>query len=96
MIDFNKLRERYQTEAAFNHAVNLFKQLIEKYGFLPSELREAAFLAQFMFETGHAERIIRTNEEWEQVEEMRKILKRAVFEISDISCIKNIGGKDDS
>jgi prophage maintenance system killer protein len=65
MFDFNKLSKKYSTEAPFNKAVNLFRQLIEKYGFMPSELREAAFLAQYMYEMNHLELQIRSDEEWE-------------------------------
>ena len=75
MCDFQKLEERYLTDPAFNKATTVFRRLIEDHGFMPSELRESLFMAQYMFEMTRAERVIRSDEEWGQLSEAREILK---------------------
>lgn len=71
MFNYKQLESRYLQDGAFNKAVNLFRQLTEQYGFLPDELRQAAFLAQYMSQMGTVEQIVRTDEEWRQLAELR-------------------------
>lgn len=78
MFNFKELEKRYTTDSTFNKATNLFRQLTEQYGFLPSELREAAFLAQYMFEMDTVERVVRTKEEWEQLAQLRVRMKEMI------------------
>lgn len=88
MFDFKTLESRYMHDAAFNKVVNLYRQLLQEYGFTPSELRQAAFFAQYIFEMNQAEQIIRTDREWEQINEARKILQQAVLNIEDFCKLK--------
>lgn len=80
MFEFKKLRARYLEDAAFNQAVNLFRQLTEQYGFLPDELRQAAFLAQYMIQIDAPQEIIRTQEEWRQLAEMRVKMQQMLID----------------
>jgi hypothetical protein len=84
MFNFEQLEKRYRTDAAFNKVVNAHRQLIEQYGFLPDELRQAAFLAQYYYQINRVEEIIRSNEEWEQIAEARKLMQAAVLQVRDL------------
>lgn len=75
MFNFKKLENKYRNEAPFNTMVNVFRNLIEKHGFLPCEIREGLFYAQYTYEMHHAEMQIRTKEDWNQIAKMRDILK---------------------
>lgn len=75
MFNFKELEHRYKTDAAFNKMVNCFDQLISQHGFTPSEMREGLFYAQYVFEMNNARQVIRTQEDWKQLEEAREILK---------------------
>ncbi len=83
-MDFKKLEEKYRSDAAFNKVVNLHIQLLESFGFLPSEIREAAFLAQYKYETQNAREIIRTQDDWNKQEAARMVLQQSVLKIEDI------------
>lgn len=43
-------RERYHRDPAFHRMVDLFVSLIDKAEFTPTEIREAAMLAQIKYE----------------------------------------------
>lgn len=75
MFNFKELEHRYKTDPIFNKLVNCFDQLLSQHGYLPSEIREGLFYAQYIFEINNARHIIRTAEEWKQLEEAREILK---------------------
>lgn len=75
MFNFTKLEKKYMTDAAFNKMVRVFEQLLKEHGFLPSEIREGLFFAQYRFEANAAERVIRTDEEWRQLAEARELMK---------------------
>ena len=47
------LRERYQTDSHFRALVDTFQALIHQAQFTPTEIREAAMLAQIMYESIH-------------------------------------------
>jgi len=83
-MEFKKLEEKYRSDAAFNKVVNLHIQLLESFGFLPSEIREAAFLAQYKYETQNAREVIRTRDEWNKHEAARMVLQQAVLKVEDI------------
>lgn len=84
MFNFKELESRYRTDAAFNRLVNLHRRAIEEFGFLPDELRQAAFLAQYLYQVGTAEQVIRTNEEWEKVAEARAIMQQAILKVESL------------
>lgn len=84
MFNYKKLEEKYATDAAFNKLVNLHRQAIEQFGFLPSEIREATFLAQYFYQLGHVEQIIRTEKEWKQVHEARAIMQQAILKVEGL------------
>lgn len=83
-MDFKRLEEKYLTDGPFNKVVNLHVQLLETFGFLPSEIREAAFLAQYKFETQNARQVIMSQKDWEKQEEARVILQQAVLSVKNI------------
>lgn len=74
-FNFIELEKKYQNDAGFNAMVRCFKNLIEHHGFMPSEIREGLFFAQYAFEMGKAETIVKSEHEWEQIAKMREILK---------------------
>lgn len=84
MFNFKELEERYRKDAPFNKIVNLHVQLLKEFGFLPSEIREAAFLAQYLFEVGRVETILKTQDEWNKIEVARKVMQQAVVNIEDL------------
>jgi hypothetical protein len=86
MFNFNELEKRYQNDAAFNKIVNLHRRLLEEFGFLPDEIRQAAFLAQYHFQTNQAEQIVRSEKEWEKMNAARLILQQAVLDIEKVTC----------
>jgi hypothetical protein len=75
MFNYPDLEKRYKTNAAFNKATNLFRQLIQEFGFMPSEIREALFLAQYMFEMDTVSQVVRSKAEWEQIAKLNEQLK---------------------
>ena len=74
-MNFTELEKKYRTEAAFNKITNLLRQAIEEFGFLPSELREALFLAQYMYEMNNPQQVIRTQEDWNKISAARELMK---------------------
>lgn len=81
-MNFQDLEKKYQTDLAFNKMVNCFLQMIEEHGFIPSEIREGLFFAQWKFEMNNVRQVIKTQEDWEKISEMREILK-AKFGVSN-------------
>lgn len=79
MFDFKKLEERYCTDAAFNKLVNVTQALLRDYGFMPSEIREAQFLAQYMFEMSRPQRVIMTLQEEDRFLKALADLKRGLW-----------------
>lgn len=57
------IRERYHTEAAFRMLVDTLRMTIENAQFTPTEIREAAMLAQIMYEETHVRPIIFTRDD---------------------------------
>ena len=49
-FDIKVLGERYLNDPAFYHLVSALESMISQHGFVPSELREALFLASYRFE----------------------------------------------
>jgi hypothetical protein len=84
MFDYEKLNERYEKDGPFNRLVNVFKKAIEEFGFLPDELRQAAFLAQMHIQLYKAEKIIQSEKEWQNLEEARKILQKSFVDIKQL------------
>lgn len=66
MFNYKKLHDKYQTDAAFNKSVNVFRQMIEDFGFTPHEIREGLFLAQYLYERDHVYKFVRTHQDLEQ------------------------------
>lgn len=75
MIDFKLLEHKYNTDAAFNKMVNVISQLISEYEIQPSEIREAVFFAQWRFELTNVQHVIRSQDEWEEIEKARVLLR---------------------
>jgi len=44
------IRDRYHQDAAFQHLVDMMRYVIDRGEFTPTEIREAAMLAQIMYE----------------------------------------------
>lgn len=76
MFDFKRLDEKHSHDAAFNKAVNIFIQLIRDHGFMPSEIREAMFYAQYKYEMTQAQIYIRTDEERARFLEAVRVLRQ--------------------
>lgn len=55
-----KVRERYHTDPNFNLLVDMMRACIERAEFTPTEIREAAMLAQIMYEETHVRPMIFT------------------------------------
>lgn len=92
MFNYENLTKRYHSDAAFNRLVNLWRQLIEEYGFLPDELRQAAFLAQMHIQLMSVEHQIRCERDIEKEEMVRKIMQQAILDVKKLS---DIGLPDD-
>lgn len=76
MFNYKNLRDRYMSDASFNKSVNLFRQLIEEYGFTPHEVREGLFLAQYMYEIDHVQKYVQTQVEMERAAQLLIDLKK--------------------
>lgn len=50
--------ERYKTDIVFRHLVDIFSAAIERAEYTPTEIREAAMLAQIMYEETHLRPLI--------------------------------------
>lgn len=79
-FDYENLRLRYRTDAAFNKMTNLFRQLVEEYGFMPSEIRQSLFLAQYEFEINNIKQHIRTEKEWQQLEGLHHDMQKKIID----------------
>lgn len=77
-MKYPELQNKYQSDAGFNKMVNLFRQLIEEYQFQPSEIREGLFFAQYTYQMNHVTEIIRTIDDLEKIEQLRR-LQRDLF-----------------
>ena len=51
-----KIRERYENDARFHALVDVMRNHIEQAQFTPTEIREAAMLAQIIYEETHVRR----------------------------------------
>lgn len=67
-------KERYQTDAMFNHIVDHFYKLFVDAKMTPTEVREAAMLAQIMYEDRHP-RPIMFSEDMDLIERYVKQIK---------------------
>ena len=47
------IRDRYHNDLSFNRLVDMMRACIERAEFTPTEIREAAMLAQIMYEETH-------------------------------------------
>lgn len=74
-FNFKELENKYLKDPAFNKMVNLFTQLISEHGFQPSELREGIFFSQYIYQMNHAQQIVRSEKEWDEIREMQAILR---------------------
>lgn len=79
-FDYKELTKKYSHEAPFNKMTNLFRQLIEDYGFTPSEMRQGLFFAQYEFEMNNIKQCIRTNEEWQQLAYLHRDMQQKIVE----------------
>lgn len=84
MRPYKELLNRYQSDASFNKMVNLFRQLIEEYGFFPQEIREGLFFAQYTYEMGRVQEVIRDEEDWEKIEMLRNAMKQNFIDATEI------------
>lgn len=84
MLEFNKLEKKYKTDPYFNQMVNMFRNLIEEYGFLPSEIREGLFFAQYVYEMNRAREYIRKEEDWILIEEAQQLMKKNFLDVKDL------------
>jgi hypothetical protein len=50
---FYNIRSRYQNDPSFSRLVDMMRACIENAQFTPTEIREAAMLAQIMYEETH-------------------------------------------
>lgn len=57
------IRERYHTDSVFSHVVDSIRFAIEEGHFTPTEAREAAMLAQIMYEERHPRPIVFTRDD---------------------------------
>lgn len=58
-----KMHQRYHEDGAFRMLVDLLTAELEKAQFTPTEIREAAMLAQIMYEDRHPRPTIFTRED---------------------------------
>lgn len=85
MFNFNRLKEKYLEDAAFNKATNLFRSLIEEYGFTPSEIRESIFLAQYMYEMEHVRKFIISDKQREdQIKAIIQLKQNFMLDVDKI------------
>lgn len=85
MFEYKKLMERYRNDAPFNRIVNVHINLLREFGFTPDEIRQASFLAQYMYEMAHATMIIQSERDLEQAAKACAILQQAVLDIEDLT-----------
>lgn len=57
------IRHRYETDAQFHKLVDMMLAVIEQAQFTPTEIREAAMLAQIIYESTHIRPIFFTRED---------------------------------
>lgn len=74
-FDFERLNERYNRDPSFNAAVRVLRALIEQHGFVPCEIREALFFAQYTYEMSHAEKTFINDLEWSRLRDAKEIIK---------------------
>ena len=72
MFNYKELNEKYMKDETFCTLVNVLRNLIEAHGFLPSEIREGLFYAQYTSEMQTAQREIGTEKQWEQFSKICK------------------------
>jgi hypothetical protein len=54
------IRERYLSDPEFHALVDMMRKQLESAQFTPTEIREAAMLAQIMYEQNHPRPIVMT------------------------------------
>jgi hypothetical protein len=54
------VRKRYESDAHFHTLVDTLRAVIDRAEFTPTEIREAAMLAQIMYEETHVRPIVFT------------------------------------
>ena len=57
------IRERYHNDPNFNRLVDMMRSAIESAEFTPTEIREAAMLAQIMYEETHVRPMMFTRDQ---------------------------------
>lgn len=60
------VKERYQQDPYFHQLVKMLRNCIEQAQFTPTEIREAAMLAQILYEETHVRPIIFTKDDLEK------------------------------
>jgi len=58
-----KIRERYEADPTFHRLVDMIRAMIEGATITPTEMREAAMLAQIMYEDTHIRPSVFTRDE---------------------------------
>lgn len=71
MLDLDTLMHKYRSDPKFHNLVYLLERMIREHGFMPSELREACFFAQYMYEMTHPKPIMVADQEWEEIQRRR-------------------------
>ena len=84
-MNFQKLKDRYMNDPFFNKLVNVQMQLLKEFGFLPDEIREGFFLAQYMFQMDEAQEIIRTQDDHNKIYLARKIMNQAILDVKSLA-----------
>lgn len=59
----NPVRNRYHTDPFFHQLVDMFRACLEEGRCTPTEIREAAMLAQLMYEERHPRPIVFTRDD---------------------------------
>lgn len=60
---FRAVRDRYANDPMFRHLVDMMQACIHRAEFTPTEIREAAMLAQIMYEETHIRPITFTRQD---------------------------------
>lgn len=66
MFNLRELEIKYSNDVAFNKMVNLMASLMREYEFQASEVRQAAFLAQYRFNISKANEVLMTEADREK------------------------------
>jgi len=74
-MNFTHLENKYKSDARFNKIVNVFVDLLDEFEFLPSEIREALFFAQYRYEISKCKLHVRNEKDWRMLEQARILMK---------------------